>query len=89
MATYEILVRDVSYKLYRIDAENEESAEEVLMDGGIDDFEYVDGGSWDVVSIKPENQTPIPGAIAVQTLEVATLSDLGYQVRDMEKELGL
>ena len=69
MPIFKILIRDVSYKLFRVEAKDEESAEEVLLDDGIDDFENVDGGSWDVVSVKPENETPIPMAIAVQVKE--------------------
>jgi len=51
MPTYNVLVRDVSYKNYPVLAGSEEEAVQKVQEGENDVFHLVDGGEWEIVSI--------------------------------------
>jgi hypothetical protein len=53
MPTYRVVLREVTFKGVTVDADNPEDAEEKALEHG-GDFEYLDGGDTQVVSIGEE-----------------------------------
>jgi hypothetical protein len=56
MATYRIIVRDVTYKAYEIEADSVDEADEKLTLGYYDESlfpEILDGGEWEITDIYP------------------------------------
>lgn len=54
MPYFIVTAQDVSYKIYRVEADSAEEAEEKVLDGEHEGFTYGDGGDWEVVGVEQE-----------------------------------
>jgi hypothetical protein len=58
MPRFNVVAREVQFYLTQVEAENAEKAAELASELTEGEFEYLDGGDWDIVNIEEIREKP-------------------------------
>ena len=52
MPRYRVITREIQYYIVQVEAEDDESAKQVGSEMDPQEFEYLDGGEWEIVDVQ-------------------------------------
>ena len=52
MSRYQVIAREIQYYIAQVEAEDDEAAKQVGSEMDPQEFEYLDGGEWEIVSVE-------------------------------------
>jgi hypothetical protein len=52
MPRYQVITREIQYYIVQVEAEDDEAAKQVGSEMDPQEFEYLDGGEWEIVDVQ-------------------------------------
>jgi hypothetical protein len=52
MSRYQVIAREIQYYIAQVEAEDDEAAKQVGSEMDPQEFEYLDGGEWEIVDVQ-------------------------------------